>query len=269
MASEIRSRIIRGELREGDSLPVESDLCETFQVSRPTLREAFRILESEALISIRRGDRNGPTVHEPTAGVVGRYVGLLLQHRRATIRDVDGAFEMILPLAARRLAQRRVKADVEALESHIAKMEACREQSADFAEFLELLANFNYLIFKLTGNVTIAVIGRLLSEVVQLHIGAMARQWHGEGPHFRRSYADAAIKGCKRLVRLIAAGDQEGAETFWARQLDKAYGEAAEIDNADNLLDLLGTPPLYRGARSASPPGAGQLSTPEPAQREP
>jgi len=38
-----------GELAEGDALPSEAALMAEFAVSRPTLREAFRVLESESL----------------------------------------------------------------------------------------------------------------------------------------------------------------------------------------------------------------------------
>ena len=55
VASQLRRQIVRGDLKEGDALPPESTLMERFGVSRPTLREAFRVLESEALISVRRG----------------------------------------------------------------------------------------------------------------------------------------------------------------------------------------------------------------------
>jgi len=48
---------VLGELREGDTLPPETTLMGQFGVSRPTLREAFRILETESLISVRRGAR--------------------------------------------------------------------------------------------------------------------------------------------------------------------------------------------------------------------
>ena len=59
IATHLRRQIVRGELRPGETLPAESQLMEQFGVSRPTLREAFRILESEPLISVRRGSRGG------------------------------------------------------------------------------------------------------------------------------------------------------------------------------------------------------------------
>ena len=59
VTAQLRSQIVRGDLREGDALPPEATLMTQFGVSRPTLREAFRVLESEALISVRRGARGG------------------------------------------------------------------------------------------------------------------------------------------------------------------------------------------------------------------
>ena len=41
VAAELRRKIVRGELAEGDALPSEAALMAEFAVSRPTLREAF------------------------------------------------------------------------------------------------------------------------------------------------------------------------------------------------------------------------------------
>ena len=73
VAETIRNRILNGELKEGDSLPAEAQLLEAFGISRPTLREAFRVLETEKLISVSRGSRSGATVHEPKIESVSRY----------------------------------------------------------------------------------------------------------------------------------------------------------------------------------------------------
>ena len=59
VADKLRRRIVRGELKEGDKLPAESTLIEALGVSRPTMREAFRILEVESLITVSRGARGG------------------------------------------------------------------------------------------------------------------------------------------------------------------------------------------------------------------
>ena len=65
IADELRRLIVSGELSEGDSLGHEPDLVERFGVSRPSFREALRILEAEGLITVVRGVRGGVVVHEP------------------------------------------------------------------------------------------------------------------------------------------------------------------------------------------------------------
>jgi len=99
IAAQIRAQIVRGELNEGDSLPGEVELMEQFDVSRPTLREAFRILETERLIAIKRGARGG-RVLAPSVGVAARYFGFLLQAAGTTIGDLYQARSIIEPAAA-------------------------------------------------------------------------------------------------------------------------------------------------------------------------
>ncbi|WP_235489098.1 winged helix-turn-helix domain-containing protein, partial [Frankia sp. AvcI1] len=84
-------QIVRGELHEGDALPPEAVLMEQFGVSRPTLREAFRVLESEALISVRRGAHGGARVHTPNGHVAARYTALVLEHQHTTLADIHTA----------------------------------------------------------------------------------------------------------------------------------------------------------------------------------
>ena len=106
VAASLRRQIVRGQLKEGDALPHESVLMATFAVSRPTLREAFRVLESERLIRVRRGAHGGARVHVPDSDVAARFTGLVLQHRGATVADVLEARALIEPPAAAILARR-------------------------------------------------------------------------------------------------------------------------------------------------------------------
>jgi DNA-binding FadR family transcriptional regulator len=88
VAGHIRRQIVLGQLKEDDALAPESVLMEEFAISRPTLREAFRILESEGLITVRRGARGGARVQEPSEDAAARYAGLVLQHRGAILDEV-------------------------------------------------------------------------------------------------------------------------------------------------------------------------------------
>src|SRR5947208_4773308 len=105
VAQVIRSQIVRAELTEGDALPPESELTGRFGISRPTLREALRILESESLITLSRGSRTGAIVHAPTREVADRHTGLLLQAKGVNLADVYEARVAIYASAARDLAE--------------------------------------------------------------------------------------------------------------------------------------------------------------------
>src|SRR3546814_1378599 len=105
VADQIRAQIVRGELTEGDSLPPEGALMTTLGISRPTLREAFRILEAENLISVVRGSRSGARVHQPSTELVSRYAGYVLESQGTTIADLYTARLAIEPTVVRWLAR--------------------------------------------------------------------------------------------------------------------------------------------------------------------
>jgi DNA-binding FadR family transcriptional regulator len=62
----LRHEIAIGLLAAGANLPSEVQLMRRFAISRPTYREALRILESEGLIRVSRGMRGGARVLAPT-----------------------------------------------------------------------------------------------------------------------------------------------------------------------------------------------------------
>src|SRR5436190_15156949 len=123
VASHLRRQIVRGELKEGDALPPESALMEHFGVSRPTLREAYRVLESEALISVRRGARGGARVHIPDGDVAARYAGLVLQFRGTTLADVYAARSAIELAALDAMRPRVTKAALKPLRQNLELMD--------------------------------------------------------------------------------------------------------------------------------------------------
>src|SRR5215468_80799 len=107
IAAQLRRQIVRGTVKPGDKLPPETRLMGQFGVSRPTIREAFRILEAERLIIVRPGSRGGAQVMPPDPTVAARYFGLLLQLAGATIVDVYEARKVAEPACAGLLARCR------------------------------------------------------------------------------------------------------------------------------------------------------------------
>jgi len=107
VADHFRSQIVRGDLQEGDYLPPEGQLMASLGISRPTLREAFRILEAESLISVVRGSRTGARVHKPSVELVSRYAGYVLESQGTTMADLYEARLAIEPHVVRRLATKQ------------------------------------------------------------------------------------------------------------------------------------------------------------------
>ena len=107
IADELRRLIVAGELDEGDSLGHEPDLIERFGVSRPSLREALRILEAEGLITVVRGVLGGVVVHRPDQRQTARTAALVLQARNVSLADVFDARTIIEPAAVRLVASGR------------------------------------------------------------------------------------------------------------------------------------------------------------------
>ncbi len=68
IAKSLRDMILSGELGVDDRLPSESDLAETFAVSRPTVREALKRLAAQSLIRTKRGAFGGAFVRRLSYG---------------------------------------------------------------------------------------------------------------------------------------------------------------------------------------------------------
>jgi DNA-binding FadR family transcriptional regulator len=66
IAGALRQEIISGKLLSDDRLPSEAELCEKFDVSRSTVREALKRLAAQNLIRTQRGHTGGAFVNKLT-----------------------------------------------------------------------------------------------------------------------------------------------------------------------------------------------------------
>lgn len=225
VANHIRRQIVNGQLREGSALRPETSLMEEFGISRPTLREAFRILESEGLITVRRGARGGARVQEPSAQVAAGYAGLVLQHRNTTVADVLAARVIVEAPAARMLAERRNRGAIaDRLQQKLDTLESGPER---FHEF-------NALVVELTGNQTLVLLTAMLERISQ---AAALRYSNDEDESARLERK--AHRTRQRLVDLIRAGDADGAEDLWRRHLTEA-GSVLASGTGASVVDLFG-----------------------------
>ncbi|TDU01769.1 DNA-binding FadR family transcriptional regulator [Streptomyces sp. 846.5] len=235
VAAQLRRKIIRGELAEGDSLPAESALMLEFAVSRPTLREAFRVLESESLIGIRRGARGGARVQTPEGDVAAKYAGLVLEYRGTTLQDVYDARTVIETPCAALLAHRRTGADLERLQDAVAEAERLMD---DPSAFIRAHMEFHALVVELAGNQTLTVLNGMVRHIIDLANWSHVDLDAGSPENVRANRR--GFRAHVRLVELVAARQAEAAEYLWRVHLQEAEDYLLQNKSMTTVLDLLG-----------------------------
>ena len=165
VANDLRRKIIRGQLPLGDTLPNEPALLDVYKVSRPTLREALRILESEGLVTIKRGAQGGQ-VHVPDMAVVARHVALQMQVRETTMEDLFAARRVIEPGAVRMLAE---EASPEVVATLRAQLEVEGQLLGEPDAFASAATLFHGMLVERTGNNTLTILAELFVEIVDRH----------------------------------------------------------------------------------------------------
>jgi GntR family transcriptional repressor for pyruvate dehydrogenase complex len=233
IADELRQLIIAGELDEGDSLGHEPDLIARFGVSRPSLREALRILEAEGLISVLRGVRGGVVVHRPDQRLTARTAALVLQARNVSLADVFQARTILEPAAVRLVASaRNRRTSVRRLRALIAEQEAAIDDPETFGQ---ANARFHEELVAMAGNQTLTIVAEMLNEVVARAVTLVSRaDAHGGSAATRRR----GVRSQDRLVSLVEAGDVDGAEEHWRTHMG-VVGRVMLGQEAKTVIDLL------------------------------
>jgi len=210
---------------------------EQYSVSRPTLREALRILESEALLTVTRGSRGGPRVHMPDPRLAARHFGLVLQSRGTTLADIFGARLLIEPSCVYLVSTTARKAASTRL-SEIVEQERTMLASKDDLQFSRASARFHRSLIDLTANRPLILLMNMLTHIYESHISTAALAANVE--RFDSASRTRGLKAHEKLVALIDAGDADGAEAFWRKHLegiDKLIRENFAVDREIDLLE--------------------------------
>ena len=234
VAGLLRRSIVRSEFAVGQALPNETELMALYDVSRPVVREALRILESESLIAVKRGVGGGARVRRPDIGVAARHTALLLQLEGTTLADLFEARALLEPAAVRRLATHRLPGAIERLKQR--HQEELRSAD-DLTAYPVAATLFHEEIIELAGNKTMAVLGRLLLEIVETHNRTMFTVLQSEGAQVAR---DAAECWHAPLIEMIEAGEVDAAVAHWERHLEQAAELTLQRLGHATIVDLLG-----------------------------
>ena len=229
----LRRRIILGRLGEADVLPSEDDLMVELGVSKPTLRQAIRILESESLVTVRRGARGGIHVSVPRVETAAGYAATVLEYRGATTADLFEAAAALEGPCAAMLARQRTPHQLHRLRAAA----AAEADVSDPQHLLQRENDFHRMVIEFAGNATLQVLCAMVREIID---AATGQYLAGTRPEVHGPAVAAGARAHSRFVDFVESRDAEAAEALWRKHIRAAATRIRDAGGADRIIDILG-----------------------------
>ena len=205
--SQIHELIREGRFKAGDQLPSERELAETFKVSRTSVREALRALESQGLVVSRTGTGNF-VADLPVESLIGPLARLLIDEKKA-LADVFEMRKLIEPHIAALAAERSTRNDIAQLKRIIAKQSAAVSRGETG---VEADAELHFSIGRATRN---QALQKLVSGLMEMLSGS--REESLQTDERRESSIDAH----RRIIAAIEKHDQARARGEMLRHIEQ------------------------------------------------
>jgi DNA-binding FadR family transcriptional regulator len=223
LAARLREMILSSGLAEGTPLPPERELVAQSGLSRASVREALRVLETEGLVLTRAGRNGGSKVRRPGRESISRSFELFVRSHGVRFEALLEAREAIEPAAARLAAIHRSDDDLTELTRIHRDFEASSSAAAHLHHNLEwhravVRASRNELLITFFNAIADAI-----NAVAESH-SLFSPEVHGE-----------VVRVHARVLAAIAARDPDAAfrrmqghlGTYSARVKQLAGDEAA------------------------------------------
>jgi DNA-binding FadR family transcriptional regulator len=224
LASDLRERILNGELAEGVSLPAERDLVKQTQMSRATVREALRILEVQNLVRVKAGRAGGAFVQRPTTKSMASSVSMLIRGRRIKLVDLMETREALEPFCAELAARNRTDEDLTELDR---ANEAIADPEADLEQFLQ--ANLDWHVGVAVASHNELLIGLMTALSQAIYAGTKNAAFVDTEVRMVTSQAHRAI------TTAIRECDATAAERRMRRHVHSYAAALAESDERDAI----------------------------------
>lgn len=209
IVDQIKVLIRDGRLQPGDRLPSERELCQQFGVSRVTVREALRVLESSGLVAIRVGAHGGAFLTTPSAERLGEGLADLISLARLTAANVTEARIVVelglLPLAVERATEQDI-ADL------FAMVEQAEKALADGKYTVEMSAAFHVRVGACTHNAAIEMLLQTFHGPMRMSL---------EESHVAAPMGERGVSEHRTLAEAIQSRDLEAARALMTTHLDR------------------------------------------------
>lgn len=219
IVEQIEEAIFSSSLKPGDRLPSERELMVQLSVSRSTVREALRVLESNGLVRSRPGDPNGPEVQAFSGATLGKSMTRLLRTDELSLANVV-QYRMLLDGSAAFLAAKLADEDQLAALADIHTMLGEAAAAGDYELFSATDVAFHEAIAQASGNPLIAVCMQAVRAVVIELIASKIVQSKDRKTLMKRSLAHHG-----ELLEAMRARDGKRAEQMARIHLVEYYAE--------------------------------------------
>ena len=236
IVEQVEQAVFSGALLPGDRLPSERELMAQFSVSRSTVREALRVLDSHGIVRSRPGDKLGPEIQAHSAGRLTKALSTFARLGQISVAQVV-EFRMVVEGSAVRLAAELHDDDqLAAMRAALASMERAAGESSE--AFSEADVEFHLAVARCSGNSLISACGEfahdLVLQMTTNHVRSAADPAELFQETLRRhgAYLDA-----------IATRDGRRAEALARQDLVDYYGpQVSEAEQSRLRLLLLDNP---------------------------
>lgn len=228
VVTQIHDLIRQGKLKAGDQLPSERELAETFKVSRTSVREALRALETKGLIVSRTGMGNF-VAELPIESLVAPLAKLLIQEKDA-LADIFEMRKLIEPHIASLAAQRATHADIERMKRILDKQ---RDAVGRGETGVEADAELHFAIGQATQN---QALEKLVSGLMELL--SHSREESLQTSDRRR----ASIEAHREILSAIERHDKRQAQKTMLHHIERVEenvlsSRKSEADEKKGLLE--------------------------------
>jgi GntR family transcriptional regulator, transcriptional repressor for pyruvate dehydrogenase complex len=189
---QIEAQIVRGTLRTGDRLPSERALMELLDVSRSSIREALRILESIGIIASTgtRGTEAGWVISDHPSPALGRLLRLHLALARFELSDLVQTRVLLERWACQHAAERGDNGNH--LDAVQRTLEAMNDEALSPRDFNRLDTQLHIRIAEASGNVLLRDLMQALRDAVEREMVAAFERltdWRAAAAQLRQEHA--------------------------------------------------------------------------------
>lgn len=226
LADRLRKQILRGALAPGAPLPAERDLVTQTGLSRGSVREALRILETEGLVSTRPGRQGGSVARQPGDESLARYIGMFVEGRGISLLSLLQTREAVEPSLAFLAAQNRTDEELALL---LSVTEAVEDAYADVPRYLAENVKWHCAIAAASHNE--------LLRAFMVAISSMVYQASAIEDFATEDVRKVVLKAHRRIFAAIAAKDPEAARRRMTRHLSALTEAMKAFPRAPAVLD--------------------------------